>query len=212
MAVYDLEEQEKLDALRAWWKDNRRVVLAAVMAFVATLAGVQGWRYFQQQRSLRVSELYGQLLEGVRAKEMKKVEDAVAAIMKDYASSGYAPLAALTAAKAAADAGNLAAAKTNLMWAAEHAPDAVTRDLARLRLAAVLLDEKRYEEALQKLDGKHAESMLALYAEMRGDVYTAQGKVEEARAAYRLALEKLPLGAEYRNLVQLKLDALGEPR
>ena len=212
MAIYDLEEQEKLDALRAWWKDNGRTVLLAVLAFAVTIAAVQGWRYYQHRKTLGAAELYAQLLQGVQAKDAKKVQDAAAAIMKDYPSGGYATLAALTAAKANVDAGNLPAAKGNLTWAAEHAPDEVSRDIARLRLAAVLFDEKRYEEALEKLNAKHAESVAALYAEMKGDVLTAQGKLAEAREAYQLAVAKLPLGSEYANIVQLKLDALGEPR
>ncbi len=212
MAIYDLEEQEKLDALKAWWKDNQRTVILAVIAFAVTLAGIQGWRYYQNKRALGAATLYGQLLEGVQAKDSKKVQDAAAAIIKDYGSSGYATLAALTAAKANVEAGNLAAAKGNLSWAAEHAPDEASRDIARLRLAAVLFDEKRYEEALEKLAAKHIDSVAPLYAEMKGDILTAQGKLAEARAAYKQAVEKLPLGSEYSNIVQLKLDSLGEAR
>jgi predicted negative regulator of RcsB-dependent stress response len=210
MAIYDLEEQEKLDALKAWWKDNGRTVILAVIAFAVTVAAVQGWRHYKQTRAIAAATLYEHLLEGVRSKDASKAQDAAASIIKDHASSGYAALAALTAAKASVDAGNLAAAKGSLTWAAEHAPDEATRAIARLRLAAVLFDEKRYEEALQQLDAKHPESMSALYAEMKGDLHTAQGKVAEARAAYKTALERLPLGGEYRNLVQLKLDSLGE--
>jgi predicted negative regulator of RcsB-dependent stress response len=212
MAIYDLEEQEKLDALKAWWKDNGRTIILAVIAFAVALAGAQGWRHYKRTQAVGAAALYGQLLEGAQAKDPKKVQDAAAAIIKDYGSTGYATLAALTAAKASVDAGNLAAAKGSLTWAAEHAPDEATRDIARLRLAAVLFDEKRYEEALQKLDAKPAESMVPLYAEMKADILTAQGKVAEARAAYKLALDKLPLGGEYRNIVQLKLESLGEAR
>jgi predicted negative regulator of RcsB-dependent stress response len=74
----------------------------------------------------------------------------------------------------------------------------------------VLFDEKRYEEALQQLDAKHTESTAPLYAEMKGDLLTAQGKIADARAAYKTALDRLPLASDYRNLVQLKLDSLGE--
>lgn len=212
MAIYDLEEQETLDALRAWWKDNGRTVMLAVIAFAVTVAAIQGWRYHKRTQALQAAVLYGQLLEGARAKDPKKVQEVAAVIIKDHMASGYAAMAALTAAKASVDAGNLAAAKGNLTWAAEHAPDEATRDIARLRLAAVLMDEKRYEEALQQLDAKHAEATDALFAELKGDVLTAQGKVAEARAAYEAALGKLPLGSEARNVLQLKLDALGEAR
>jgi predicted negative regulator of RcsB-dependent stress response len=212
MAIYDLEEQEKLDALKAWWNDNGRTVLLAVVAFLVTVAAVQGWRYHKRTQALDAAALYGQLLEGVQTKDVKKVQEAAAAIFKEHPASGYAALAALTAAKASVEAGNLAAAKGNLTWAAEHGTDEATRDLARLRLAAVLMDEKRFEEALRELDAKHTEATAALFAELKGDVLTAQGKVAEARIAYQTALAKLPLGAESRNVAQLKLDALGEAR
>jgi predicted negative regulator of RcsB-dependent stress response len=210
MAIYDLEEQETLDSLKAWWKDNGRVVLLAVIACVVAVGAVQGWRYYNETRALQAATLYGQLLESAQAKDPNKVQEAAAALVKDHADSGYAALGALTAAKASVEAGNPAAAKANLTWAAERALDEATRDIARLRLAAVLMDEKRYEEALQQLDAKHTDATAPLFAEMRGDVLTAQGKVAEARAAYKAALEKLPVGSDSRSLVQLKLDALGE--
>jgi len=210
MAVYDLEEQEKLDAVKAWWKDNGRMVILGVIAFVVAVAAVQGWRYYKQTRALQAATLYGQLLESVQARDPKKVEGLAAILVKEHADSGYAALASLTAAKASVDAGNLAAAKDNLTWAADRARDDATRDIARLRLAAVLMDEKRYDEALQQLDAKHTEATAPLFAELRGDVLSLQGKVPEARAAYKAAADKLPIGSNPRNLVQIKLDALGE--
>lgn len=210
MAIYDLEEQETLESLKAWWKDNGRAVILAVIAFAVTVAAVQGWRYYKRTQALEAGALYGQLLEGAQAKDPKKVEELAAAIIKDHPASGYAVLATLTAAKANVEAGNLAAAKGNLTWAADHAPDEATRDIARLRLAAVLMDEKRYEEALQQLDMKHADVTEPLFAELRGDVLVAEGKVALARAAYKAAAQKLPLGSDSRSLVELKLDSLGE--
>ncbi|HQR52223.1 MAG TPA: tetratricopeptide repeat protein [Burkholderiales bacterium] len=212
MAIYDLEEQEKLDALKGWWSDNGRTVILAVVACVAVVLAVQGWRYHERTQALEAAALYGQLLEAVQAKDVKKANDVAAELFKAHGKSGYAAMGALGAARASVDAGNLAAAKANLTWAAEHAPDAATRDIARVRLAAVLLDEKRYEEALRELDAKHADATAPLFAELKGDVLAAQGKVAEARAAYQTVLIKLPLGSSGRDLVELKLDGLGEAR
>lgn len=212
MAIYDLEEQEKLDALKGWWSDNGRTVILAVVACVAVVLAVQGWRYHERTQALEAAALYGQLLEAVQAKDVKKANDVAAELFKAHGKSGYAAMGALGAARASVDAGNLAAAKANLTWAAEHAPDAATRDIARVRLAAVLLDEKRYEEALRELDAKHADATAPLFAELKGDVLAAQGKVAEARAAYQTVLIKLPPGSSGRDLVELKLDGLGEAR
>ena len=82
--------------------------------------------------------------------------------------------------------------------------------MARLRLAGIRLDEKKFDEALKLLDVKHSEPLVPLYADLRGDVLVAQGKTDEARAAYKLSLEKSAATSCYRNLAQIKLDALGQ--
>lgn len=210
MGIYDLEEQEKLDTLKGWWNENGRVVILAIVAFLLTIAGAQGWRIWQQRQAQQAAVLYGQVQEAVRSKEPQKVQEMTSKLLQDHGSSGYAPLAALVAARAAFDAGDLKNARENLSWVTEHAPDEGAKEIARLRLAAVALDDKKYDEALKLLDAKHSEAITGLYAELKGDVLTAQGRVAEARAAYQLALQKLNPGGEYRNLVQLKLDALGE--
>lgn len=212
MAIYDLEEQEKLDALKGWWHDNARTVIFAVVACVVAVAAVQGWRHYQRTQALEAATLYGRLLEAVQGKEVNQVQHVTAEILRAHGKSGYAAMAALTAAHASVDAGDLAAAKGNLAWAAEHAPDEATRDIARVRLAAVLLDEKRYAEALRELDTKHGEATASLFAELKADVLAAQGKISEARAAYQTVLAKLPPGSAGRDLVELKLDGLGEAK
>ncbi len=212
MAIYDLEEQEKLDALKGWWHDNGRTVILAVVACVAAILAVQGWRYYQQTQAVDAATLYGQLLEAVQTKDVKKVQDVTAEMFKAHGKSGYAAMAALTAAHASVAAGDLAAAKGNLTWAVEHAPDEATRDIARVRLATVLLDEKRYDDALRELDAKHGEATAALFAELKADVLAAQGKIPEARTAYQTVLAKLPFGSAGRDLVELKLDGLGEAK
>jgi predicted negative regulator of RcsB-dependent stress response len=156
--------------------------------------------------------LYGQLLEAVQAKDVKKAQDVTGEIFKSHGKSGYAAMAAFTAARASVDAGDLAAAKGNLTWAAQHGLDEATRDIARLRLAAVLLDEKRFDDALRELDAKHTDATAALFAELKGDVLAVQGKVTEARMAYQTALTKLPLGSPGRDVVELKLDGLGDAK
>jgi predicted negative regulator of RcsB-dependent stress response len=120
-------------------------------------------------------------------------------------------MAALTGARLAAVAGDLGSAKTQLKWVMDNAREDETRDVARLRLAGVLLDEKNYQEALALAETRVGESFAGLYAELKGDILTAQGKNAEARSAYQLALDKSESGSTYRATVQLKMDALGEP-
>jgi len=81
--------------------------------------------------------------------------------------------------------------------------------LARIRLAGVLLDEKAYDEGLKILAADFPEQFAALVADRKGDLLFAQNKTTEARAAFKLALDKTDIKNPARQLIQLKLDALG---
>ena len=212
MAVYDLEEQEQIDEIKAWWKQYRALVILVVAAAAITAGGIQGWHYYQNKQGLEAGELYGQLQAAVGGNEAKKVQAIAAVIADKYARTGYAAYAALAAAKAAFDSGEPAVAKERLQWVVENGRDEPTRDIARLRLAAVLLDQKQYDDALKLVDTQHADAFSALYADLKGDLLVAQNKLPEARAAYQLALDKSEARSAYRALIQVKLDALGTAR
>ncbi len=212
MAVYDLEEQEQLDEIKAWWKQYRSLVLLAVVAAAVTVGSIQGWRYYQNKQAFEAGGLYIQMQSAVDSGDPKKAQDIAAMLVDRYPRTGYAGLAALTGAKAAYESGDTAAAKTRLQWVADNGKDAEMRDIARLRLAAVLLDEKSHDAALTLLAAPHADTLSALYADLKADVLVAQGKSEEARGAYQLALDKSAARSAYRALIQVKLDALGEPK
>jgi predicted negative regulator of RcsB-dependent stress response len=210
--AYDLEEQEQIEAIKSWWKQYGNMVVLAALACLVTIAAFQGWRYYRAQQSERAATLFSQLDEAERANDAKRVRDIAAQIIDRHGSTPYAGLAALAAAKAGVATGELDDAKKNLQWTLEHARDENMRDVARLRLAGLLLDEKKHEEALQLLAVKTGEAYTMLYADLRGDVLAAQGRTAEARAAYQVALEKSDPQGAYRRLVEVKLDALGETK
>lgn len=207
--AYDLEEQEQLEAIKDWWKEYGNLVLLVTIACLLTVAAFQGWRYYRHQQALAAATLYEQLQRAEGVNDGKRVRDIAAQIADKYASTPYAVMAELAAARASVDAGDLAAAKTQLQWVLDHAKDDEARDIARLRLAGALLDEKNYAEALKLVETKPGDAYSALYADLRGDILAAQGKVAEARSAYQLALDKSDAKNPYYQLVQLKLDALG---
>ena len=209
MAVYDLEEQEQLEELKSWWQQYRLLVLLVVVVAALTFGAIQGWRYYQNKQGLEAGELYVQLQGAIGSGDVKKAQDIAAALTGKYARTGYAEYAALTAAAAAFGNGDAAAARVNLQWVIDHARDDETPDIARLRLAAVLFDDKQYDAALKLLQDPRVDSLSALFADLRGDVLVAQGKLEEARAAYQLALDKSEARSSYRALIQVKRDALG---
>jgi len=210
MATYDLEEQEKIDELKAWWNAYGTLVIMAVTVFVVAIAGTQGWNYYQKQQAEQAAELYAALQKIEGSRDPKKIGDAANLVMEKFPGSGYASRAALISARASFDAGDVQNARSRLQWALDNAKEEELKDLVRLRLAGLLLDEKKYDEALKLLETKPGESFAGLYADLKGDVLIAAGKAAEARVAYQVALDKIGGKSAYRNLVQMKLDALGE--
>jgi predicted negative regulator of RcsB-dependent stress response len=205
----DLEEQEQLDALKQFWKQYGTLIITLAFLVLATFAGVKVWNFYQRGQSEQASALFGKFEEAVRKNDVSLIGSLGAEIIDKYGSTAYGPMAALLLARSNYDNGDAAAAATRLQWAIDKARDDETAALARLRLAGIRLDEKKHDEALALLDAKHAQAFAPLYADLRGDVLAAQGKPEEARAAYKLALDKGLPNSNYRNVVQIKLDALG---
>ena len=210
--AYDLEEQEKIDELKAWWQENGRLVILGVVVFLVALGGFQGWRYYRDSQALAAGTLYEQLAQAERTGDRKKVWEIADQIVANYGSTPYAVFGALSAARASFEVADLEKAKSHLAWTMQHARQDQMRDTARLRFAAVLLDEKNYVEALKLVETSPVESMTGLYADLRGDILLAQGKAVEALSAYQLALDKSEAASTYRATIQLKLDALGEAK
>lgn len=206
MATYDLEEQEQIDIIKAWWKRNGNTVLLAVAVFALTAAGVQGWRQYQNNQAQKASMMFEAVQSVAKSADSKKTRESAGQVMEQYSGTPYAPRAALVAAKANYDAGDAQSAKAQLQWAVEHAKEEAVRDMARLRLAGVLLDEKKYAEALKQLEVQSSPAFAALFADAKGDVLAAQGKSAEARSAYQAALDKIGAKSSYRQVIQMKLD------
>jgi predicted negative regulator of RcsB-dependent stress response len=210
MASYDLEEQEQLAALKAWWQEKGNLVLTAVSLVLVMLAAWQGWGYYQRNQAVQASGLYDAVQKAARAGDLKQVRESAGAIIEGYPRTAYAAMAALVSAKANYQGGDLKTARAQLAWVAENAKDEGLQDIARLRLASVMLDEKAYDDALKALDAKHGAAFDALFLAARGDVLVAQGKKDEARSAYKAALDKADVrDGALRGSIQLRLDALG---
>ena len=205
----DLEEQEQLDALKQFWKQYGTLIITLAFLALATFAAIKGWNYYQRGQAEQASALFGKYEEAVRKNDVAQIGSLGAELIDKYGSTAYGPMAALLLAKTNYDNGDAAAAAKRLQWASDKAKDEETAALARLRLAGIRLDEKKYDEALQLLDTKHPAAFAPLYADLRGDTLAAQGKLAEARAAYKLALDKILPSSSYRSVVQIKLDGLG---
>ena len=211
MSAYDLEEQEQLAELKAWWKTHGNTILTAAIAALLAVAAWNGWTWYQRAQSAQAGALYDTLQKAARANDVKATRDAAGAILESYPRTTYAPLAALTSAKVHFQAGDLKTARAQLTWVVEHARSPQVKEIARLRLANVLLDDGAPDEALKVLDEKPDPAFEALFAAQRGDVLVVQQKPAEARAAYRAALDKATdRDGALRESLRLKLEALGE--
>ena len=209
MAILDTQEQEQLDTFKAWWKDNGKWLLLVLGLALGGFTIIQGWKSYQAGQSTGAFTLYDELEKQLGSNDPKRINDAAAAIMDQYSSNAYAPRAALTAAQFNIQVKDLAQAKTQLQWVIDHADESALEQTARLKLATVLLDEKNYDGALKLLDASHPEAFDGLYADLRGDVLNVQGKIEEARAAYQQAYDKIDPKTSYRNMIKTKLESVG---
>ena len=209
MAVYDLEEQEKLDDLKAWWQQNAKYVSAAIMVVAVIVIGVQGWRWYQRTQAEQAGVLYQAVSQAARANDLAKAKEPASQIVDRFARTAYAPRAALLYAKMLYDSGDKAGARAQLQWVVDHASADELKAIARFRLAQALLDEKQYDDALKTLDVKTDDAFAGLFADLRGDILAAAGKNAEAKAAYEIALAKIDPKSPYRSFVQVKFDALG---
>ena len=214
MAAFDLEEQEQISQIKGWWEQYGKLV--TTLAVVAALASVgwQGWNWHKGKQAAEASVLYDQLQNAAAERNAPKVREIAGSLLEKYSGTAYADLAALLSAKIQAEAGDLKNARVPLAWAAGNASDPALRDLARLRLASVMLDDKAYDEALAQLQAAPDESLTARFADLKGDILVAQGKKEDARAAYKTVVTSLEKATKaeavtLREIAQAKLDAVG---
>ena len=209
--AYDLEEQEQLASLKAWWKDNGTLVLVALAAAAITFAGWQAWNHWKDGQSREAATLYEAILRALVVGDAKSMREPAGDLAEKFPGSLYASMAALAQARFYFDRNDLKNAKAQLQWALDHSKSEEMRDLARLRLAGILVDEKSYDEAIKLLEAKHAPALEAQYAALRGDALVAKNRPDEAKAAYRVALEKADASRSpgLRESVQIRLDALG---
>jgi len=204
---YDFEEQERIAELKAWWEDNRWYVAGAILAAILVFGGYRGWLWWSAREAEDAAAMFRPVGEAMKGDD-KKVAAAAQPLIDKHPGSYFASEAQLAAAKAAFESGDLAQAQKRLEWVMDRGADE-HRGVARLRLAAVLLDEKKYDEALKVLDGNKDEAFTAPAADLRGDIMLAQGRLDEARAAYKLAVDKAGPANPVRSVAGTKLNALG---
>jgi predicted negative regulator of RcsB-dependent stress response len=209
MAHLDLEEQEQLDQLKHFWKQYGNLITWVLIAVLGSFAAWNGWQYWQRTRAAQASALFDEVERAAQAGDAERVERAFGDMKDRFGGTAFAEQAGLLAGKVLTEKGKADAGKAALAWVAEKSSDEGYQSLARLRLAAVLVEAKAYDEALKQLAGNFPGEFAALAADRRGDIYTLQGKKAEAKAEYTKAWQGLEDRNEYRGLVEVKLNALG---
>ncbi|WP_027793537.1 tetratricopeptide repeat protein [Paraburkholderia acidipaludis] len=204
------DEQESIESFKAWWAQWGNASTWIVLIALLALAGWNGWNYWQRHQAAEAAVLYDQVQQAASGSD-KALLTRIASDMEDrFGGTAYAQMTALGVAKALYMAGDEAGAKAQLQWAADHAKDDEFRQIAKLRLASLLLDEKAYDQGLALIPQPDSGPFKGIVADGRGDLLAAAGKRDDARAAYQLALDSLPKSdASERQLIQFKLDALG---
>ncbi|MGC3961751.1 MAG: tetratricopeptide repeat protein [Rhodocyclaceae bacterium] len=212
MAAYDLEEQEQLASIKAWWEKWGNIITGVLVVCAVVVIGWRGWGMYQDSRAGDASVAYASLTDAIQKKDANAIKSISAKLESDYAGTAQADLGALLAAKAALDANDTAAAKVQLQFVVDKSKDALLRDTARLRLAALQADEKAYDLALKTLEATPEPAFLVRFLDLRGDIQVAKGALTDARATYQSAIDEINKSTEQsplKPLVQSKLDALG---
>ena len=209
--AYDLQEQEQIDELRAFWARWGNVILGVVTLALLTYAGIKGWDWYQWRQAAAASSHYAQVVDAVERKDVAAIKSRSKDVMDSYGSTPYGQMAGLIAARGLLDGGDRAGAIDSLRWVAERGRNAEFRLLARLRLAGLQLDDKAYDAALATLtspdlDGASPD-LKAEFSDRRADVLFASGKPAEARAEYDKALGLATAGNALREIIQLTRDA-----
>jgi predicted negative regulator of RcsB-dependent stress response len=209
MAALDLEEQEQLDALKAFWRQYGNFITWVLILALGGFAAWNGWNWWQREQSAKAAELFDELDRAAQAGDVDKAARVFADLKDRHPRAAYTPQAGLQLARLQADKAQWPAAAEALQWVAAQAGGEELRSLARLRLAGVQLQEGKHDDALKTLDGVAEPSFAGLAADRRGDVLLAMGRKDDARAAYDKAYKALEAASDYRRLVDAKLTALG---
>jgi predicted negative regulator of RcsB-dependent stress response len=205
----DLQEQEQLDQLKAFWKRYGNLLTWLLIVVAGGLAAWNGWNWWQRDQAVKAGSMFDQLDRAAQAGDADQAGRVFADMKERYPRTAFTQQGGLLTAKVEFEKGQRDSALVALAWVADNGTDASYQSIAHLRAAGILLDEKKYDEALKQLDAANAPEFAALAADRRGDVLLAQGKKDEAKAAYLKAWNAMDTNVGYRRLIDAKLTALG---
>lgn len=203
-----LDEHEQGELVQKWLRENAMSIAVGIALGLVLIFGWQQWKSHQSRKAVEAANQYQAMSDALTAKRFDDAKAIGDALRKDYPDSAYATFAALRAADAANDKGDLKTAATDLEWAEQHAGAPALKALAGINLAKVKLAQGDADGALKLLDAVPKGDYAAVAGEARGDVLAQLGRNDDARAAYQDALSHLDPQSPDRAFVQMKLDNL----
>lgn len=198
-------DDEQAEAIKKWWRENGRAVVMGVVIGLAVVVGARYWVQYTKEQAQQASILYSQLEKSLAANNAESVLTTGQNLLNDYSSTAYAAMAALAMAKVQVDASKSDLAKDHLKWVIDKADDGI-QHTARLRLARLLINDGKLQEASELISGIKSTGYATGYEELRADIALAQGNTLQATELYRLALAGS--SGERREFLQMKIDNL----
>jgi predicted negative regulator of RcsB-dependent stress response len=187
MSNFDLQEQEQLSELKLFWQQYGKWIGAAVAGLLIVLVGWQVWSGHTRSQQEEANALYGKLIDAATKGKQDEVKKYAGDIQSAFPGTEQAALAALMGASAALQQKDDATAKSLLNSVLEFGDDPGLSDIATLRLAGILLDEKAFDAAAKLLERESTPEFSARFADLKGDVLAASGKPDQAREAWQKA-------------------------
>ena len=203
------EHADETERLKKWWKSYGPALILGIVLGSTALGGLKYWQYHKAKQADAASQLYEQLTQNFQRRALAGVDETGNKLVQDYASTPYAGKAALTMAKMHFDNSDIQGARQHLQWAMDKATETATRQIARLRLARLMLDLGEHDPALELVKGGDPAGFEAEYQELKGDILLAKGRTDDARRAYRAALDQLSKESPYQRVLSMKLDDIG---
>ena len=189
--AYDLQEQESIDQMKAWWDQWGTPITAAVCVVCLGFAAWNGWQWYQRNEAGKAAVAYAQLQQALVHNDAKNVSSLSTGLIDSYGTTIYAPMGALAAAQASLDAGDFTAAESRLKWVIESSKRPEYETLARVRLAGVYFDAGKLAEALKLVDeAKPEPRQVSLVLDRKGDILAAKGDIEGARKSWQEVLDR----------------------
>jgi len=207
--IYTTEEQQ-VEAIKSWWKKNGTATVGSVLIGISIVIGGRMWLAQEKGNAEVASAKYDTMLTALSQGMNDIALEQSSSLIGQFSDTPYAALAALSNAKIKLEQGELLAARTHLQWVLDKSGNPALKQIARLRLARVLLSDGDYQKALTLLGQVDSGSFLTTFEELKGDIYIAMDQPEQAKSAYNLALNVAGKGSGNQNLLQMKLDDLGD--